>query len=383
MMPKETTALRNARHIALFVTILFCKSLCVAGAASEVDWQAQRDFFEAMRANDTKTALRLPSANTNLASAFLYGASTRFPLHVAASKGALEIVQALLELGADINAEGDTLDTSNCKLIPLEVAVRYNHPAVVKHLLDAGANVNHMSVPEGSPLHMAFALDQEEIAAWLLDKEANPFLASDHSYQKTAPFELAIMRGHGKLVPRMLLQSRVPTGAPNRGAELLAGGSQPTFTKQAAEFLAARGPAMLEAAVQRGQLEAVEALLAAGVSAKGQAQDRLTLLQTLALATAAARNSSDFQPDRWAELRELLRRAGCEYDAFVATALGDLELPKSRLKVFSRTRLCTGLRHLQKTLPPPLSNSGCGKPPTSSAPIPALHPSNTPGPCWA
>lgn len=77
------------------------------------------------------------------------GLNRRTPLHWAAVSGALEVVDLLLEAGADPNfqdARGRT---------PLHWAARLNRTAVVRSLLDAGADVKQVDVDCMTPLMCA------------------------------------------------------------------------------------------------------------------------------------------------------------------------------------------------------------------------------------
>jgi cytohesin len=172
-----------------------------------------------------------------------------------------------------------------------------------------------------TPLHLAFTRQRDEMAGWLLDYGANPFLEKGFVNDKTTPFELDITRSDGKLVPRML------TDGPKYFAEPNAiGNASPTPARRTLDgFLTNRGPALLSIAAQRGELEAVQALLKAGVSAIAGPSDERPLLQTFAVAEAAAARADHFDPDRWRQIRQLLIANGAVYDAFAATARGDLE----------------------------------------------------------
>jgi ankyrin repeat protein len=70
-------------------------------------------------------------------------------LHEACMSGNLELVEDLLNAGADI--EEQTGDGST----PLHAAVWYSQIEVVKYLLDAGANVNIRGGHDLTPLHLA------------------------------------------------------------------------------------------------------------------------------------------------------------------------------------------------------------------------------------
>lgn len=98
------------------------------------------------------------------------------PLHLAAHRDNPAIVKALIDAGADVNAEtppqsvGDGYDT------PLHFATEYNdNPAVVTALIDAGADVNARNFASWTPLHKA-AWNSVNPAVFtvLLDAGADP-----------------------------------------------------------------------------------------------------------------------------------------------------------------------------------------------------------------
>ncbi|MBE0544202.1 MAG: ankyrin repeat domain-containing protein [Verrucomicrobia bacterium] len=261
-------------------------------------------LLRAIRRHDTNAVVRLLSANARLADAPSFG--ERRPLLQAAAEGSIEIVDLLLKAGADINAVGDTWDTSNKRISALHVAVWYGQKGrleIVKRLLEGGANPNSVGPSDGGPLHMAFSSKRDEIAALLLDHGANPFLLKPFPWNnKQSALELAIIYGDGKLVPRML------------------------HDRSAAEsFLRTNGFAMLAAAANRGQLESVRALLEAGASPKESVKANRSLLQSFALSASASAGHPDASATNWAQVRDLLRENGAEYDMFAATGFGDLD----------------------------------------------------------
>lgn len=274
-------------------------------AQTEGSGQALQDFFQAVIRDDPQSARTILLANTNLARVPASRYLNKLPLLVAASKGQLEIVDLLLRLGADVNAEGDTWDTGNHRLTALEVSIWYNHPAVCRRLLEAKPNLHHQGNGTGNALLQACALGREEMAGWLLDRGADPFFASPFPLVPTAPFALNITRGDGRLVPRMLKD-------------------HPAI----AEFLRAEGVELLRTAASRGQVEAVAALLQAGVSTKSADDPNRPLLQDVALASSTAAQLSETLPARYMELRDLLQKGGAECDAFAATGFGDLEMAR-------------------------------------------------------
>jgi ankyrin repeat protein len=289
---------------ALFQFFIFTGSY-----AAQPSQQKIQSLANAFSRNDETAVADLLKQDTNLCNTVIWG--TRRSLQMAIEKGWDDVVDFLLKNGADVNAEGDTWDTSNYRLTPLEVAVKYNRPSILKQLLAAHANPNHVGFPDGSALEIAFTYHHEEMAELLLENGADPFL-QELSYWKRTPVEMAITQSNGKLVAEMLKASRVKKEAK-------------------AKFLAEHGSTLLAAAVQRGELEAVEALLVAGVAIKENPQD-LTLLQMLSRSFAEAKKSKDFDAQRWAKIHELLLKNGCQDDAFSATGFGDLKMAQ---KIFA------------------------------------------------
>lgn len=247
----------------------------------------------------------------------------------------------------------------------LHYAIANNHLEVSKVLLGFGADPNRMAFGYETPLHLALSDGREDIASLLLDYGAEPFQGKLYSNNEVTPFELAITRSNGKLVSRMLGQDpQAPLGAkslrttkkpesPRRGL------------KTSKEVLEQQGVELLTTAAQRGQLEAIQALLRAGVSLRAAMTNCPTILQAFSL--AAAKNAAELPaameqwrnsrasltadyipqadqtfvsslrrqeahwaakidmmaPERWKKILDVLIQHGGEYDAFSATALGD------------------------------------------------------------
>jgi ankyrin repeat protein len=315
-----------------FVTSCFAAillGLAIASAQPPAPQGAVEALFQAIDDNDTNAFQQLLAHNTNLlddANYDLYR-SKHYPIIQAAADGRTEIVALLLKHGANPNVWGDTRNSGNAHMTALENAARFGHVEVCKRLLEGGANPNHRGFSKETALHFvfdgsAFPSNRDEIAVLLLDHGANPFLEA--GYYRTTAFELAITRADGKFVPRMLRESRVLPTEPVRGAEALVDGA-PLFKPEAARQLRTNGVAWLTAVAQRGELEAVEALLDAGVSAREKPGHGYPVLQAFALAAASAEKSKDFPAERWASIRRLLEKHGAARDALAATGLGDLE----------------------------------------------------------
>ncbi|PGZ95430.1 hypothetical protein COE51_20380 [Bacillus pseudomycoides] len=83
-------------------------------------------------------------------------------LHVAASKGRLEIVQRLIALGADVNRHGGVYDGG-----AINEAASKGHIDIVKYLLSCGAKLDVIE-PERNPLFGAISNGHTDIAELLI-----------------------------------------------------------------------------------------------------------------------------------------------------------------------------------------------------------------------
>jgi ankyrin repeat protein len=119
------------------------------------------DLFEAIEAGDLENVRKLAD-RTNLTEVDDSGESA---LAVAAGGGRLEIVQALLGAGADVNFGGVTT--------PLDSAVCSGNVTIVKKLIDAGADVNARLEDNQTALMSAAAAGDLEIVKVLIQAGAN------------------------------------------------------------------------------------------------------------------------------------------------------------------------------------------------------------------
>ena len=90
------------------------------------------------------------------------------PLHKAAEWSDDAIVSELIARGANIDAK-----IVESLLTPLIIAIEKNRPAIVKRLLDAGADRNTASKGNLTPAHSAARCPNYEIMRMLLEKEVD------------------------------------------------------------------------------------------------------------------------------------------------------------------------------------------------------------------
>jgi ankyrin repeat protein len=90
------------------------------------------------------------------------------PLHAAAESGSPEVVEFLLEHGADLNARDKYGDT------PLHYAAAFGHPETVRLLLERGTDPNIRNKYGATPLHYAVWFCNVDAARVLLDYGADP-----------------------------------------------------------------------------------------------------------------------------------------------------------------------------------------------------------------
>jgi ankyrin repeat protein len=345
----------------------------------------EMEFLGAIQTGQDLKAAAMLEENTNL----VFGVDnlTKRALLEAAAGGNVHLVKRMLELGADIDAPGDILCSAGSQRTALHFAIQNNHLEVCKVLLESGADPKQMAFGFETPLHLAFKGGHEDAAGLLLDYGAEPFQGKLFSNDETTPFELAITQGNGKLVPRMLGQEpKNPLGAKAiqkpRHSKL-----PPRGLKTSAEVLLQHGEDLLIAAAQRGELEAVQALLRAGVSAKNANIHCPTILQSFSISSVEAARALPSTIEQWHRVRnmlkadniphadpnfiasfrnqeaglaaevealnperrqkilELLIRHGANYDAFAATALDDANQTKRLVaadKNVARLLDCTG-----------------------------------------
>ncbi|XP_067678999.1 serine/threonine-protein phosphatase 6 regulatory ankyrin repeat subunit C-like [Haliotis asinina] len=91
----------------------------------------------------------------------------RQPIHMAASKGHLEVVRRLVRRGVDINSRDSDHRT------PLHWVSTYGHLDLVEYLLSAGACVNIAQIDGFTPMHAATCLGHDDVCKLLIANGAD------------------------------------------------------------------------------------------------------------------------------------------------------------------------------------------------------------------
>jgi ankyrin repeat protein len=126
--------------------------------------QVSRSLYAAAKSGDIEGAKRLLEANADV-NAYFPGEEYGNVLQVASYMGHEAVVRLLLEKGAEVNAQGGIYGNA------LQAASHVGHEAVVRLLLEKGADVNAEGGCFGNALQAA-SLGHEAVVRLLLEKGA-------------------------------------------------------------------------------------------------------------------------------------------------------------------------------------------------------------------
>ncbi len=138
-------------------------------------------------------------------------AKGRTPLHIAAAKGYLEIVQILILSGAPLDAqdnEGNTL---------LHLVSYFGHEKIAANLEKAGSNLNGKNLKGQTPLHIAVFRNNLQMVRLLIELGAN---LNEPDNQGRTPQDIAKLRGYVEVIlelhGRDNQRKRRNSGSPSR-----------------------------------------------------------------------------------------------------------------------------------------------------------------------
>ena len=129
------------------------------------------------------------------------------PLFWSAMYGRLEVVRALIEAGADVNAK------TNNDVSPLYMCAQEGHLEVARALIEAGADVNAKGKYDRTPLHSSAEYGHLEVARLLIDNGADVNAKEDDMGR--SPLFRSALNGHLEVV-RALIQAGADVNAKDR-----------------------------------------------------------------------------------------------------------------------------------------------------------------------
>ena len=132
------------------------------------------DVFDAAAVGKTRGLEELLDGERDLVTAWSRDGFTA--LHLAAFFGQEEAAKILLERGAEVHL---VARNASIHATPLHSAAAGSHPAIVKLLLEHGADPNAAQDGGFTPLHSAAQSDHRESAEALLEAGADPSLVND------------------------------------------------------------------------------------------------------------------------------------------------------------------------------------------------------------
>jgi ankyrin repeat protein len=140
------------------------------------------------------------------------------PLMRAVLNGSVETVKTVLEFKPDLNAQTTDPDPNTSGSTALMYAVAKNRKEVVDRLLDAGADINESDVTVGSALTWAAYYDREDLVADLLERGADPNVVNSVG---GTPLIVAATKGSTRIVRQLLEHGADPEAKSKDGKNAL------------------------------------------------------------------------------------------------------------------------------------------------------------------
>src|SRR5947209_17141730 len=192
--------------------IVGVKLFLIAGMSAEVRNDAgETPLLLASRYDHPQAARALLSSGADVNARDKRGFT---PLMRAVLNGSVETVKTVMEFKPDLNAQTTDPDPNTSGSTALMYAVAKNRKEVLDMLLDAGADINESDVTVGSALTWAAAYDREDMVADLLDRGADPNVVNNVG---GTPLIVATSKGNPRIVRQRSEERRVGKGCQARG----------------------------------------------------------------------------------------------------------------------------------------------------------------------
>jgi len=120
-------------------------------------------------------------------------------LYIAVQENNAPVVKLLLRYGADVNK---CLYPNASQYSPLIRATEVASIEIINDLIEKGANVNHTCRTGQTPLHFAVEYNRIDVAKLLLEKGTN----IDHRYKNKTPLDIAIQNKNDEMIKLLCKQ---------------------------------------------------------------------------------------------------------------------------------------------------------------------------------
>lgn len=176
---------------------------------TQLEYRMANDIFHAVKVGDVNGVKKFLGAGADVNARDKDG-DNQTPLHYACRKGHAAIVRLLLDHGADVNVRNGLHNT------PIGLACETDgHLDIVRILIDAGADVNakNSAVNGYTPLHAACRHGHSDVARLLVDVAAD---VNARNLNGNTPLHVACRRGHMDIV-RLLIKTGADVNAKGFG----------------------------------------------------------------------------------------------------------------------------------------------------------------------